>query len=264
MISVTSAQLNAWLALFIWPFVRILGVIATDPVLGNRSVPARVKIGLAFLVTILLAPTLGPPPAVLPGSAEGILILMQQLVIGIAIGLVVRVVFTAAEMAGHMMGLQMGLGFATFFDPQNSAQVPLMAEFMGLFATLVFLAFNGHLMVIAALSESFRALPISAHPFAAGGWATLAQWGGEIFLAGLLIALPVLGALLITNMAIGIMTRAAPQLNIFAVGFPLTLAAGFVVLYLSLPYIMPLLERIWSDGLTVVAQVLQAAHSGAP
>ncbi len=264
MISVTSGQLNAWLALFVWPFVRILGLIATEPILGNTSIPARVKIGLALLITLLLAPTLDTPPAVEPGSAAGILILMQQLVIGIAMGLAIRVVFTAAEMAGHVMGLQMGLGFATFFDPQNAAQVPLVAEFMGLFATLVFLSLNGHLMVIAALSESFHTLPISAHPFAAGGWGVLAQWGGEIFLAGLLIALPVVGALLITNLAIGIMTRAAPQLNIFAVGFPLTLTAGFVVLYLAMPYFMPVLGRIWSDGLAMAMQVLQSARPVMP
>lgn len=260
MLTVTSAQLSAWLAAFIWPFARILAVVATEPIFGNRVVPARAKIGLAFVLTLVLFPALEPATHIDPGSADGLLVLMQQVVIGIAIGLTMRIVVVSVEMAGHLIGLQMGLGFATFFDPQNAAQTPVMGSFIGIFAVLMFLSMNGHLMLIATLAESFHTLPISASPFAAPGWRTLAQWGGQIFLVGVLLSLPVVAALLITNLAIGIMTRAAPQLNIFAVGFPITIAAGFVILFLTLPYFAPALDRLWNDGLVTALQILRDAR----
>ena len=264
MLTITSVQLDAWLAVFIWPFVRILALVSTDPIFGNRTVPGRVKIGVAFMLTLLLIPTLDPSPPVAVGSAPGMLILMQQIMIGIAMGLAMRIVFTAVEMAGNLAGLQMGLGFATFFDPINGTQVPVIGQFTGLVAILMFLSMNGHLVVITALSESFHVLPITAEPLSALGWKTLAGWGGEVFLAGVLISLPVVTALLITNVSIGIMTRAAPQLNIFAVGFPLTIAAGFLMLYLTLPFYAPLLDRLWNDGIHLMMQMLQQARPSSP
>lgn len=259
MLTFTSAQFGAWLAAFIWPFTRILALIATDPILGGTSVSIRVKVALAVLITLVLVPVLPPPPAVDPGSPAGLLILGQQVIIGAAMGLTMRIVFGAVEMAGHLSGLQMGLGFATFFDPINASQVSVVSQFLGMFTTLVFLSINGHLMVLSALAESFRVLPIAAGPLSEMGWRALAGWGGQIFLVGVLLAFPVVAALLITNLAIGVMTRAAPQLNIFAVGFPLTLGAGFLVLYLSLPYLTPLLTRAWQNSLDMALQILRLA-----
>lgn len=260
MISVTSAQLSAWLAAFIWPFFRILALVSSAPILGNPSIPARVKIGLSFAITVVLAPVLGPVPAVEPGSAIGLLILAQQIVIGVAMGFAMRIVFSAVEMAGQVAGMQMGLGFATFFDPQNAAQTPVVGQFLGLIATLVFLALNGHLLLIEVLAQSFQALPVAVPPYSAVGWRTLVGWGGEVFLAGLLLSLPVMAALLITNLALGIMTRAAPQLNIFSVGFPITLAAGFLVLAVALGYFAPLFDRLLHDGLQMTLQILRLAR----
>ena len=264
MISVTSAQLTAWLAAFIWPFFRILALVSSAPVLGNTSVPARVKVGLAFVLTLVLAPILGTMPVVDPGSAIGLLILAQQVVIGVAIGFTMRIIFTAVEMAGNIAGMQMGLGFATFFDPQNAAQIPVVGQFLGLLATVLFLAMNGHLYMIEILAQSFQALPVVPPPFSAAGWRALAGWGGEIFLAGLLLSMPIMAALLITNLALGIMTRAAPQLNVFSVGFPITLAAGFVVLAIALPYFVPLFDRLLHDALQMAMQVLRLANPTAP
>ncbi|MGH8671358.1 MAG: flagellar biosynthetic protein FliR [Burkholderiales bacterium] len=260
MISVTSQQLSAWLAMFAWPFARILALLSTEPIVGNRSVPARVKIGLAFLITLVVAPALSVPPVPDPGSPAGLLILAQQILVGISMGLAMRVVFSAVEMAGHLAGLQMGLGFALFFDPQSSGQVPVVAQFLGLLALLLFLAMNGHLILIAALIESFEVLPIISQPYSALAWKTLAGWGGEIFRVGLLMALPVVAALLVTNVAIGIVTRAAPQLNIFVVGFPLTLGIGFLVLALALPYLLPLFEQLQHDVFTLMIQMLEQAR----
>ena len=264
MISVTSAQLSAWLGAFIWPFFRILALVSSAPVLGNTSVPARVKVGLSIVLTLVLAPILGSMPAVEPGSAIGLLILAQQVVIGVAIGFTMRIIFTAVEMAGNIAGMQMGLGFATFFDPQNAAQVPVVGQFLGLLATVLFLALNGHLYMIEVLAQSFQALPVSPQPFSAAGWRALAGWGGEIFLAGLLLSMPIMAALLITNLALGIMTRAAPQLNVFSVGFPITLAAGFVVLAIALPYFVPLFDRLLHDALQMAMQVLRLANPAVP
>jgi flagellar biosynthetic protein FliR len=264
MISVTSAQLSAWLGAFIWPFFRILALVSSAPVLGNTSVPVRVKVGLSIVLTLVLAPILGSMPAVEPGSAIGLLILAQQVVIGVAIGFTMRIIFTAVEMAGNIAGMQMGLGFATFFDPQNAAQVPVVGQFLGLLATVLFLALNGHLYMIEVLAQSFQALPVSPQPFSAAGWRALAGWGGEIFLAGLLLSMPIMAALLITNLALGIMTRAAPQLNVFSVGFPITLAAGFVVLAIALPYFVPLFDRLLHDALQMAMQVLRLANPAVP
>jgi flagellar biosynthesis protein FliR len=194
-----------------------------------------------------------------PFSGAGFLILAQQIVIGFAMGLAMRIVFVAIEMAGEIAGLQMGLGFATFYDPQSQASTPVLGQFIGLLATLVFLALNGHLLLISTVAESFTAFPISAAAPSAVGWRTLAEWGATIFAAGLLMSLPILAALLVTNVSLGILTRAAPQLNMFAVGFPITLSIGLIMLGMMLPYLTPGLERLIHDGfetmLRVAAQV---------
>lgn len=259
MISFTSLQWEAWLAAFFWPFFRILGLVMASPFFGARGIPAGTKIGFALVVTVLVAPLLGPMPAIQPASAQGLLIVVHQLMIGVAMGLAMRVVFTAIEMAGHIMGLQMGLGFATFFDPQNSAQIPVMGQFMGLVGMLLFLAINGHLMVISALMESFVAFPIGTQPIASEGWRTLALWGSEIFRAGVLLALPVLAVLMMTNIALAVLTRAAPQLNIFAVGFPLTLAIGFVIIALSMRYVIPVFGGMIEAAIQTMMEIAAGA-----
>lgn len=260
MFTVSSAQLSAWLGLFIWPFFRILAIIASEPVLGNRSIPARTKIGLAAFIAILLAPSLGPMPNVEPGSAAGLLVLAQQVMIGLSIGFTMRIVYTAVEMAGHLAGLQMGLGFATFYDPQNAAQVPIVAQFMSVLAVLIFLSMNGHQLVLMAMADSFQALPLSVQTFSPLGWKALVIWGGEIFRIGVLLSLPVVATLLVTNLSIGIMTRAAPQLNIFAVGFPITLTVGFIVLAISLPYLLPLIGQMLQNGTEMMVKIPYLAH----
>ena len=260
MLSFTSVQLDAWIAAFFWPFFRILALIASAPFFGARGIPASAKVGLAFVLTILVSPLLAPMPAVSPSSAQGILVLIHQLLIGVAMGLAMRVIFSAVEMAGHVIGLQMGLGFATFFDPQNSAQIPVMGQFMGLIAMLLFLAINGHLLVLAALMESFQMLPVGLLEISSRGWYTLALWGGEIFRVGLWIALPVLAVLMMINIALAVLTRAAPQLNIFVVGFPLTLAVGFIALSFSISYFLPQFSALIEHAMQVLMKILADTH----
>lgn len=248
MISFTSAQLEAWLALLLFPLTRILAMIASSPVLGNRQIPVRVKIGLSFMLTLIIAPTLPAMPPVAIGSPQGLLIIVQQIIIGVALGFTMRLIFTAIEMAGELAGLQMGLGFASFFDPINALHLPIIAQWIGLIAALAFLAMNGHLHMLSALADSFRTLPIGT-ALSDKGIHDVAKWGGIIFAYALQISLPILAALLITNVALGILTRAAPQLNLFAVGFPITLTVGFVVLLLSMPYLTPLIDKLVHEGI---------------
>lgn len=256
MISITTAELYALLSAFLWPFSRILALVATAPILGNPSVPIRIKIGLAILITVLVAPTLDEPPQVDPASEIGLLILLQQVIIGTAVGFAMRIVFVAIEMAGEIIGLQMGLGFATIIDPQNSGQIPLIGRFLGLIASLAFLAIDGHLIMLAIISQSFTALPIGTTGINTPIFIAIADWGKEIFLSGLQLSLPVLAALLITNLTLGILSRAAPQLNIFAVGFPLTLGIGWLVLALAMPFFAPVLERLFENGFNIMMEIV--------
>jgi flagellar biosynthetic protein FliR len=251
MISVTSAQLDAWLAALVFPLVRILAMISTSPVLGNQQVPKRVKIGLSVLLAILIAPTIPSIPQVSVGSPQGLLIIIQQIIIGVAMGFTMRLIFTAIEMAGELAGLQMGLGFASFYDPVNSSYSPIVARWLGMIAILAFLATDGHLYMLSALAESFTTLPVGS-AISNEGFYSVASWGSSIFTFGLQIALPIVAALLITNIALGILTRAAPQLNLFAVGFPITITIGFVVLTLSMPYFIPLFDRLIQEGLSAM------------
>jgi flagellar biosynthetic protein FliR len=254
MLSFTDAQLNTWLVAFVWPLVRILGLLMAAPVFGHRSVPARVKIGLGVFIALIVSPTLPPLPDVALGSWQGLFILVQQFLIGLAIGFTMRVVFAAVELAGEIIGLQMGLGFASFFDPQSAGQTLVLSRFFNLLAMLVFLAVNAHLLVLGLLAESFTTLPISAAPLAAEGFRSVASFGSTIFVVGLQIALPLIAVLLMTNLALGILTRSAPQLNIFAIGFPITLGVGLIVLDFSMPYFAPQMEG-------VIRQALQAGDS---
>lgn len=258
MITLTQAQIDGWLALLWWPYLRLLGLMLTDPFYSSRSIPVRYRIAFAILLTILIAPNLQPLPQVPVISPEGILIAVRELLVGLAIGYVVRLFFTGMEMAGHVSGLQMGLGFATFYDPQHSTNVPIMAQFVSLFTLLVYLAMNGHLFTLQALLDSYAQLPIRASLPGGEGFRMVADFGAVIFRAGVMFSLPVLGALLITNLAIGVMTRAAPQLNVFAVGFPITLGVGFAALYLTLPYLVPHIDSLMGTMSRFIVQLMVA------
>ncbi len=249
MISIGSAQIDAWIVAFIYPLTRILGFIATAPLWSSNGVPARTRLILGLAIAVALTPSLPPMPVVQPASLAGLWIMTQQMLIGIGMGFAVKIVFAAFNVAGEFIGTQMGLGFATFYDPLSSAQTPVIAEFINLLALLLFLSMNGHLLYLATLAQSFSAIPVSATPIAAGSWLNLAELGSRMFSAGLLLSLPVMAALMITNVALAVLTRAAPQLNLFALGFPLTLLGGFFALAISLNYMATPIQGIFEVGL---------------
>jgi len=201
---------------------------------------------------MIIAPTVPALPATDPMSLAGLLILTQEMLVGLAMGFTVRIVFSSIEMAGEISSLTMGLGFASFFDPQTKGRSSAISQFLVMLATLMFLTINGHLVLLAALAESFVSLPISASPISGGGFQQLAAWGGEIFRTGLQIALPVVAALLLTNVALGILTRAAPQLNIFGIGFPVTLGVGLLAISMVLPYLSTPFQNMFMRGIETV------------
>ena len=260
MISFTDAQLNAWLIGFLWPLTRILGLIMVAPVFGHRAVPSRVKIGLGIFVALIVAPTLPPMPDVGLGSWHGLFILVQQLLIGIGIGFIMRIVFAAVDAAGEIVGLQMGLGFASFFDPQSASQTLVLARFFNMLAVLIFLAVNAHLLLLGILTESFQTLPISIQPLSSGGFYNLAAFGSTVFAVGLQLSLPLIAILLMTNLSLGILTRSAPQLNIFAIGFPITLGVGLLVLHATMPIFVPQLAQVIRNGLDATTTIIQTLH----
>lgn len=256
MISFTSAQLTEWIAFLFYPMVRVLALIASAPVIGTRQVPIRVKVGLAAIITLVVAPTLELRGLPDPASAEGLLILVQQMAAGLMMGFSIRLIFTAIEMAGDISGMQMGLGFANFFDPQNSTVRPVLAQFLGIIVALTFVSMDLHLYMIAALVDSFHSFPIANTTPSAGAFRTAAEWGGSIFAYALQFSLPLIAALLITNLALGILTRSAPQLNIFAVGFPITIAIGFAIVILLIPFIAPMLDFMFRQAIDTVGRIM--------
>lgn len=258
MISFSSAQLDAWLALFLYPLARILAMLVSAPVFNNAGLTPQIRLVIGLAIGFGMAPALPPMPPISPGSWLGIAVLAQQILIGVVIGFTLRIVFSAVDMAGELIGLQMGLSFATFYDPQTSAQTPIISEFLGLIVLLLFLAMNGHLLTLSVLAESFKLLPVAETPFASGGFAAIMAWSATLFSAGLMLALPLIAALLIANISLGVLARIAPALNIFAVGFPVTIVSGFIILMLSLPYFGTALERLYDQGFVALAGVIRA------
>ena len=264
MLYVSTAELNTWIAALLWPAARILALIAASPVFGNARIPMRVKVALGLMMALVIAPTVPAMPAADPSSWAGFLILMREIVIGIGMGFAMRLVFAAVEMAGEISSLTMGLGFASFFDPMSQGRSSAVSQFLVWIATLALLAVNGHLVLVEALAESFQTLPIAAISFHNNGFWELVRWGGQIFTSGLQLALPIVAALLITNVALGILTRAAPQLNLFGIGFPITLGVGFLTLTMALPFMNMPLQNLVNQGVEKVRQLPREWDSRRP
>jgi flagellar biosynthetic protein FliR len=234
-ITLSEGQLYAWVSPVFWPFLRVLAVFTSAPVLSSRAIPVRTKVALAFLVAIACQASLPSMPIVGFNEAGAIGVAVQQVVIGLAIGFSVRIVFAAVELAGEVVGFQMGLNFAAFFDPSMNAQTSALGRFFGQMAALLFVVLNGHVMVLTAVTRSFDAFPVGASVFENLDKLRLFRLGAELFASGLWIALPMVGMLMFVNLALGVVSRVAPQMNIFAVGFPITLAVGLLGVALTLP-----------------------------
>lgn len=262
-ITVTSAQIDAWILAYMFPMARILAVVATAPIFNNVALNARARLICGLAIAIALAPALPPIPQMPADSWQAFFVLMREMLIGSLIGFSLRVVFAAIDVAGELAGMQMGLSFAILYDPQTAGQTPVITNFLTLITMLIFLASNGHLLIISLLAESYALLPISTTPFAADSLRTVVASGATLFSLGLMLAMPIVAALLIANIGLGVLTRVAPTLNLFAVGFIVTLIAGFIVMSLCLPYLGVALERLFELCFLNLSHFLQAARAGA-
>jgi len=251
MIQVTDAQLFAWLAGFLLPLFRVLAMIAATPVLSNRSFPVRAKVATGAVVALVAAPFAGPvDPAAFAGPLLYALI-AREVLIGLMIGFSARLLFASFELAGEAIGLQMGLSFAGFFDPQSGAS-NAVGRFVNTTALMAFVALNGPLAMFATVIQSMTVFPVGEPSFAFLSTHTPVQLGQEMFALGLSLALPFMALLLFVNIALGVISRVAPQLSIFAVGFPITVSAGLLLLTLGLP----LLATPFAEQLERVLQAL--------
>ncbi|MDR2614046.1 MAG: flagellar biosynthetic protein FliR [Candidatus Accumulibacter sp.] len=252
MITFTTAELDALIAAFFYPLARVFALLSAAPPYNNAGLPTRVRLILGLVISLAITSTVGDSvtlPAVSPASGAGLLILAEQMLIGYAMGFSMRLVFGAIDLAGGTFSVQMGLGFATSYDPTSSSQTAVVSEMLGILVLLMFVGIDGHLMILSTLAQSFQVLPIGSLP-ASASWSNLAKAGGIVFSSGLLLALPIIVALLITNTALGILARVAPQLNVIVIGFPLTITLGFSALYLCLPHLFGPLVQLFEIGLT--------------
>lgn len=248
MLSLTTSEIMSWSGSFLWPLFRIGALVGVAPVFGARTIPVRVKLVFSLLLTLVVAPLLPAPPAVDPLSGAALLITLNQVLIGSAMGLALQLVFSMFVVGGQIIAFQMGLGFASMVDPNSGTSVPVLGQFYVILLTLLFLALDGHLVFIDILVDSFRTLPIGVNGLTRDGFWALATWGGHMYAGAVQIALPAIASLMLINLTFGVVTRSAPQFNIFAIGFPITMIAGFFIMLVTLTVMLPQVTKQLSAG----------------
>jgi flagellar biosynthetic protein FliR len=240
----TSADIITWIGTLFWPFTRIAAMLTIAPIFGARMVPVRVRLVIALLLTWTVIPVLPEIPPIDPVSAAGVLVTAQQFIVGLAIGFSLQLVFATLVIAGQTIAMGMGLGFAQMVDPQNGVNVPVIGQYYVVIATLLFLAMNGHLALIHILVDSFHTLPVGVDALSREDLRAVAYWGGRMFADSVMVALPAVASILLVNLAFGVVSRSAPQLNIFGVGFPVTLTLGFVILVFAVSSLLPQMQHL--------------------
>ena len=257
MLDLSDAQIGGWVGSFLLPLFRIAALLMTMPIIGTQLVPVRVRLYLSLAICLVLMPTLPPMPVVDAISLQAFLLIAQEILIGVMLGFVLQLFFHVFVMAGQLVATQMGLGFASMVDPANGISVAVIGQFFLMLVTLLFLAMNGHLVVFEVLAESFVTLPVGGG-FLVGHYWELAGKLGWVLGAGLMLVLPAVTALLVVNIAFGVMTRAAPQLNIFSIGFPLTLVLGLVIVWIGMADILAQYQVLVVEALQMLRDLARA------
>lgn len=252
----SDSEIAAWIGRYFWPLFRVSAFFMAMPVIGTQLVPVRVRLGLSIVVTLAVTPLLPDMPRVDPLSVTAYLLIGQQLLLGVALAFVLQLLFQVSVVAGQMISYQMGLGFASIADPVNGVSVAVLSQFYLMLTMLLFLSMNGHLVVVEVLVESFRVMPVALQAPDFDMLWQLAAWGAWMFSAAVVIALPAVTALLVVNFAFGIMNRAAPQLNIFSLGFPFTMLFGLLIVFISLSGFLPQYQRLAEEGLLMTRQLI--------
>jgi len=250
---VSLAQLEGWIGSAFWPFLRIGSCLMVAPMFGASYVPPRVRIVLAAALTVAMLPILPRVQDLTLLSGDGVVTTLQQLLIGLALGFALQLMFDALTLGGQILANGMGLGFAFNIDPLRGVTTPALGQFYTLLGVLVFLALDGHIALLETLIASFRGLPVGPAGLGPEALHALANWGDELFLGALRVALPGMTALLVINLAFGVTSRAAPALNLFAIGFPITLISGLLIVVLGLPGV----QTAFTDLLTAAFAFLR-------
>ena len=256
----TEQELLTILASFIWPFIRISSMFITIPVFSVKALPAKIRVILSLLITLVIIPVLPDPPSIQMFSYQGFLVTVQQLVIGLSTGFILQMVFAIMLVGGQSMAYSMGLGFASMVDPATGVQVPVIAQIFVIASSLMFLAFNGHLLLIEMLVASFTTLPIATTGFSISDIWSIVAWSSQMFAGGLLLAIPVMMALLFVNISFGVAARAAPQLQIFGVGFPITIMLGMVLIWIYMAAALDVFSAVLTDGFEFISQLLKVSY----
>jgi flagellar biosynthetic protein FliR len=230
----------------LWPMLRISALLVAAPIFSLRALNLRIRIVLAMAITWLVFP-MHEWPQIDPLSPQGLLEIVNQLMIGLLMGLMLQVVTAAIVVAGQSIANAIGLSMATMIDP-NMGNVPVISQFLLVMSTLIFVGLGGHALLLNLVVESFNSFPIGSNLMGAEAMKQVIAWSAMVFLGALLIALPVMVALLFINIGLGVATRAAPSLNIFSVGFPAMIFAGFGILILALPSIGARIQWLWLQG----------------
>jgi flagellar biosynthesis protein FliR len=254
---VTDLALAQMLQQYLLPFFRIVSLFMVMPILGTRIVSARTRIILAFWITLISAPLLPPMPVMPLLGLQTWVAILQEVLIGVLVGFVFLVVFQVFVLAGQFIALKLGMGFSAMNDPASGVSVTSLSQFYLLMVTLMFVAVNGHILLIELVVQSYAAWPPGVWLLSSVKFAKVAALGSWLFAGALLMSLPVFAFLMIVNIAFGVMSRSAPQLNIFAVGFPFTLVCGLVMIWLGLSNFDADFERINAEGFMVLHQLLE-------
>lgn len=247
---ISAAQATAFVGSMLWPFMRISAMLMAIPVIGTRLVTVRIRIAMAVTITFFVMPLLNDPmPVVDPLSVAGLMVSINQVLIGVAMGFILQMVLAALTIAGEAIAMSMGLGFASMVDPANGVNVPVLSQFFLIMGTLLFLVLGGHLMIIQLVLSSFNSLPIAGTGIERESFWIIISFASQMFIGAVWVAIPALVSILVITLAMGIMTRAAPQLNIFSVGFPVTMLMGFVILMLAMPGMLPRFNQLLLLGM---------------
>ena len=254
MTALDLAQLPAWLGSLFWSLGRVSGLCLVAPVFSSTLIPARIRVGVVVVLSLVLAPL--APTTIDPLSGAGVATLAGQVVIGAMVGFVLKLVFEAVSFGGELVGQSMSLGFAEVVNPQAGGSSNVLSQFYLLLVTLLFLAMDGHLRLIALLADSFHSLPPGVPAINANGLHAVVGFAAELFSGAVRVALPAMTSLLVVNIGFAAISRAAPSMNLFAVGFPITVSLGFIALWLALRSLPGAFEALQDDAWSLMRNLL--------
>lgn len=232
MTALDLAQLPTWLGSLFWAMGRVGGLCLVAPVFSATVLSAQIRIGLVLVLTLVLAPL--APATIDPLTGSGLVTMASQVLIGAAVGFTLKMVFEAVSFGGQLVAQSMSLGFAESVNPQAGGSSTVLSQFYMLLVTLLFIVMDGHLRLIALLADSFHTLPPGVASIDTNGLFAVVSFGAELFSGAVRVALPAMTSLLVVNIGFAAISRAAPSMNLFAVGFPITISLGFIALWLSL------------------------------